>query len=95
MQPTVGRIVHYQRDLSPEPLAAIVTRVREVPADVITPTEHHAFTVANVDLAVYTGNGVVDLRNVPYSQNPRGTHWNWPPRDDTPTVTHGRFASDC
>jgi hypothetical protein len=65
-QPRVGRIVHYQSIHSPEPLAAIITAVRDG---------------GNVNLAVFQRTGIHDPRAcVPFSETPEEMHWNWPPR---------------
>ncbi|GAA2418450.1 hypothetical protein [Mycolicibacterium llatzerense] len=79
MNPTVGRIVHYQSYGTPggehpsEPVAAIVTAVHE----------------NDVDLCVFYPNGLsfkqhvrqaVDPLSVPDVTYSRSGHWNWPPR---------------
>lgn len=92
MKPTIGRVVHYQSfgtpggEHLPEPRAAIITTVHPAPAADVTPA---------VGLAVLNPTGVFFNTDVPHSPTPKPGHWNWPPREDTPTVTHGRFASDC
>lgn len=73
MKPTVGRIVHYQSHGSPDgshksqPRAAIVT---EVPED----------KEGAVGLCVLNPTGQYFNQNVPYSEEPKAGHWNWPPK---------------
>lgn len=72
MEPSIGRIVHYQSygtpggEYLPEQRAAIITEVsdpetREVGLCVLNPTGHFF------------------NRNVPYAETPTSGHWNWPP----------------
>lgn len=66
LEPTVGRIVHYQSFKSPEPVAAIITSVRE---DQV------------VDLVAFQPNGdTIPHRFIAYSETPEEGYWNWPPR---------------
>ncbi|QUU29291.1 hypothetical protein SEA_SLIMJIMMY_90 [Mycobacterium phage SlimJimmy] len=75
MEPSVGRIVHYQSygtpggEYLPEPRAAIITKVYE--------DDNGAREVA---LAVFNPTGMFFNQLVPYSQEPKPGHWNWPPR---------------
>lgn len=70
MKPTIGRIVHYQSYGTPggeytaEPRAAVVTEV-------------HADNL--VGLCVLNPTGQVFRRSVPFSEEPKPGHWNWPP----------------
>lgn len=71
MKPTIGRIVHYhvdpQDDSNLEAQAAIITAVPRGGTD--------------VDLTVFPPRtDFVTLADVPYSEQPRGGHWSWPPR---------------
>ncbi len=76
MQPTIGRVVHYQSygtpggEYLPEPRAAIVTTVAEVNDD-----RHQ-----RVGLAILNPTGLFFDQSVPYSQDPQPGHWSWPPR---------------
>jgi hypothetical protein len=76
MQPTVGRIVHYQGygtpggEYKPEPRAAIITSV--------DPDDHEFGPL--VSLAVFNRYGLGMRHEVPFSEEPRPGHWNWPPR---------------
>lgn len=69
--PSVGRIVHYQSygtpggEYLPEPRAAIITE---------------ADTSTTVGLCVLNPTGMFFSRTVPYSDEPKPGHWNWPPR---------------
>ena len=66
LEPTVGRIVHYQAYTQPAPLAAIIAAVHEDD---------------RVNLTVLMPNGTTIPRlDVPYSAGPEDAHWNWPPR---------------
>lgn len=72
MQPTVGRIVHYQSYGTPggeyqaEPRAAVVTQV--------------STTSDYVGLAILNPTGMFFNPAVPYADVPTPGHWNWPPR---------------
>lgn len=75
MQPTIGRIVHYQAygtpggEYLPEPRAAIVTAVNS--------TEGRP---GDVSLCVLNPTGMFFNLNVPHSPEPKPGHWNWPSR---------------
>jgi hypothetical protein len=70
MEPTVGRIVHYQSygtpggEFLPEPRAAIIAEV-------------HDDGTCNV--VVFNPSGLF-FNRVPFSEEPTPGHWNWPPR---------------
>lgn len=76
MQPTVGRIVHYQSygtpggEYQPEPRAAVVTQVALGSARQF------------VGLAILNPTGMFFNAAVPYASEPTPGHWNWPPRAD-------------
>ncbi len=80
MQPTVGRIVHYQAYGTPGgeypsvPRAAIVTEVPET-QDPGSP----GYPIVGV--FVLNPTGAHFNRNVPYSETPQPGHWSWPPRN--------------
>lgn len=69
-QPTIGRVVHYQRYGSPggehkaEPSAAVITQIHED---------------GDCQLFVMNPNGVY-FNKTPFSQNPKPGHWSWPPK---------------
>lgn len=71
-QPSIGRIVHYQRRgsadgvFAPEPAAAIITVVHR--------------DIATVGLAVLNPNGLYFNEDVPFAEVPTIGCWNWPPR---------------
>lgn len=71
MEPTVGRIVHYQRYGSPggehkaEPSPAVVTKVLED---------------RKCALFVMNPNGCY-FNETPYAEKPTPGHWSWPPRN--------------
>ncbi|WNM72470.1 hypothetical protein SEA_ARTORIAS_1 [Gordonia phage Artorias] len=70
MKATIGRIVHYQSygtpagEYLPEPRAAVVTEVH--------PDGY-------VGLCVLNPTGQFFHRSVPFSEEPKSGHWNWPP----------------
>lgn len=70
MKPSVGRIVHYQSygtpggEFLPEPRAAIIAEVLE--DDVC-------------QVVVFNPTGIF-FNRVPFSEQPKPGHWNWPPR---------------
>jgi hypothetical protein len=71
MKPTVGRVVHYQSYGTPkgeyksQPIAAVVTKVGEDDT---------------VGLAILNPTGMFFNTAVPFSEEPKAGHWNWPPR---------------
>lgn len=73
MNPTVGRIVHYQSygtpggEHLPEPRAAIITEIRGGPA-------------GEVGLCILNPTGQFFNQSVPRADEPTPGHWNWPPR---------------
>ncbi len=75
MNPTIGRIVHYQSygtpggEFLPEPRAAIITEVSDALPGL-------------VGLCVLNPTGQFFNRGVPYSEIPKPGHWNWPPRTE-------------
>lgn len=77
MQPSIGRIVHYQAYGSPngehksEPRAAVITQVLTTETGAIT---------TEVGLAILNPTGMFFNPIVPYSETPKPGHWNWPPR---------------
>lgn len=72
MEPSIGRIVHYQSygtpggEHFPHPRAAIVTEVSNTES-------------GEVGLCVLNPTGQFFNRNVPHAQEPTPGHWNWPP----------------
>ncbi|MGW5519119.1 hypothetical protein [Nocardia africana] len=78
--PTVGRIVHFQTYGTPggehasEPIAAIITGVREVQYDPTLPVTFEA------DLFAIYPNGTSHKTSIPFAEEPTPGHWNWPPR---------------
>lgn len=78
--PSVGRAVHYQSYGTPggeykaQPRAAIVTEVG-------VQTKKDPFgEEGTVHLCVLNPEGMFFNRFVPYSEEPKPGHWNWPPR---------------
>lgn len=71
MEPTIGRIVHYQSygtpngEYLPEPRASIITEVHDN---------------QTVGLCVLNPTGQFFNREVPFAEEPTPGHWNWPPR---------------
>ena len=69
--PSVGRVVHYQSygtpggEYLPEPRAAIISEVQSEDL---------------VGLVVLSPTGLFFNRDVPFSEEPKPGHWNWPPR---------------
>ncbi len=91
MQPTIGRVVHYQSygtpsgEYLPEPRAAIVTAV---PAHLMAEPydgcpngklDHNDQPMWIASLAVLNPTGLFFNENVPYAQEPTPGHWSWPP----------------
>jgi hypothetical protein len=68
--PTIGRIVHYQRYGSPggefkaEPSPAVITQIHDD---------------GDCQLFVMNPNGVY-FNKTPFSEEPKPGHWSWPPR---------------
>lgn len=82
--PSIGRIVHYQSygtpggEYLPQPRAAIITAVPELLAE--QPNSGPDGYVPAVDLCVLNPQGFFFNEKVPYSEEPKPGHWNWPPR---------------
>ncbi|QNJ56901.1 hypothetical protein SEA_REINDEER_91 [Mycobacterium phage Reindeer] len=80
MEPSVGRIVHYHSygtpggEYLPEPRAAIITAVYEDEPELYDPSKVY------VGLAVLNPTGIFFNQLVPFSEEPKPGHWNWPPR---------------
>jgi hypothetical protein len=76
MNPSVGRVVHYQSYGTPngefksEARAAVITTVAEA----------HDDRHCRVGLAVLNPTGLFFEDPVPYSEEPQAGHWSWPPR---------------
>lgn len=76
--PSIGRIVHFQTfgtpggEHLPEPIAAIITGVRDMPV----PQDGQP----NIDLFAIYPNGTSNKMNIPFAAEPTPGHWNWPPR---------------
>lgn len=83
-KPTVGRVVHYQSfgtpggEYKPHPRAAIVTEVEDVVTDRSKPGVIVGRT--RVALCILNPTGQFFNADVPYSEEPKPGHWNWPPR---------------
>jgi hypothetical protein len=79
MNPSVGRIVHFQTYGTPggehpsEPIAAVITAVHDNFG-----TDKHPET--RVDLFALYPNGTSHKTNIPFAEEPTPGHWNWPPR---------------
>lgn len=79
MNPTIGRVVHYQSYGTPggeyqaEPRAALITAVKGC-------DPNHQPGCPHVSLAVLNPTGLFFTANVPYAQTPTPGHWSWPPR---------------
>ncbi|MGY1593241.1 hypothetical protein ACI79D_14800 [Geodermatophilus sp. SYSU D00708] len=77
MQPTIGRVVHYQSygtpggEYLPEPRAASITEIGTPAEDEVTPA---------VGLAVLNPTGMFFITSFPSAEEPTPGHWNWPPR---------------
>jgi hypothetical protein len=69
-KPTIGRVVHYQRygtalgEHKSEPSPAVIVEV---------------FENGDCQLFVMNPNGLY-FNRTPYSDEPKGGHWSWPPR---------------
>jgi hypothetical protein len=66
-KPTVGRMVHYQsyNEKGECAYAAIITQVNED---------------GTVELATMGPNSLYFQHKVAFSETPKPSHWNWPPR---------------
>lgn len=80
-KPSVGRIVHYQSFGTPkgeyksQPVAAVVTVVVTEPVD-----ETGKDLRERVGLCILNPTGMFFNTDVPFSEEPKPGHWNWPPR---------------
>lgn len=81
MEPTIGRIVHYQVGDGDVMLSSRKT----LPAIIITPGGGpgsgpcDALWVA--ELRIFSETGDVCRQNVPQAKEPTPGHWNWPPNE--------------
>lgn len=79
-KPSIGRIVHYQAYGTPggefksEPYPAVITSVE------IASVNIGGICDQQVDLFVMYPNGTSHKPSVPFSEEPKPGHWNWPPR---------------
>ena len=74
-KPSVGRVVHYQTVVNPEVLAAIIARVNDGSVVLFVMDPGYAPEIPFVGpTAGHFQTGV------PYSEEPKPGHWNWPPR---------------
>lgn len=96
MKPTIGRIVHYTNlgdkdgKYPPEVQAALVTGVYTELDGTAAQIEGHLHGAnkvgdkANsmyVDLTVFYRTGYFQCKAIPFSEEPKRGHWNWPPRE--------------
>jgi hypothetical protein len=76
MKPSIGRIVRYVSygtpggEFAPEHRAAIIAGFQEADNDALV-----------VDLVVFNPQGLF-FNRVPYSAEPKGGTWHWPPGDE-------------
>lgn len=81
--PTIGRTVHYtppQECVGPESLTkypAIITQVNVEPAAGSTQDNE----IQTVELVTFGPNSVYFQHKVPFSNEPKSGHWNWPARN--------------
>lgn len=80
-KPSVGRIVHFvppQECTAPATLAfypAIITQVNEKP-----PVGIRMEPIVTCELATFGPNSLYFQHGIPFSEEPKPGHWNWPPR---------------
>lgn len=79
-KPTIGRTVHYtppQECVGPESLTkypAIITQVNIEPG--VGSTSDNV--IETVELVTFGPNSVYFQHQVPFSNEPKSGHWNWP-----------------
>lgn len=79
MEPTVGRIVHYQSygtpggEFLPTPTAALIVEVN-------AQGTHESYGLGLATLAVFYPNGISFKQTISYADAPTPGCWNWPPR---------------
>lgn len=94
MKPSIGRMVHYTNlgdkdgKYPPEIQAAVITGVYNTLSGTAAQIEgvyHSANQVGaspnatEVDLKVFYRTGLFDCQKIPFSEEPKRGHWNWPP----------------
>lgn len=97
MKPTVGRIVHYQRDLGDgsmlEPCAAIITKVcpsGKVNLHVFDPEPSNPLWSQDADGLFLDADW---LFSVDRAEKPTPGCWNWPPREEATDPDRPRSSS--
>jgi hypothetical protein len=83
MQPTIGRIVHFESERGPQ--AAIVTAVNEDGTVDVTVFSGGQRNQCGSHMETHVSGGGPDC------DTPTPGCWNWPPRDPVPIFTHKPF----
>lgn len=78
--PSIGRVVHYQsyNENGECSYAAIITQINSEVKGV--PGDHGSDRQETVELVTFGPNSVYFQHKVPFSEQPKPSHWSWPPR---------------
>lgn len=78
--PSVGRIVHYHDGTAVDPQAAIIIAVHEALMVGKRWPTHIGYHLVSLTVFAVDRPSPYSIEPVPYSEDPKPGHWNYPPR---------------